>query len=244
MKIRFAELVYQGFWTALDWIYPPVCAACGEPGYRLCVNCHSKIKYYNNRAYPNQSGELAGMKDPDQVQYGDIRILFEYEGVVRECMHALKYGNNHGIGEMFAVWLAEMVKEEGWEADLVVPVPLSQKRHKERGYNQAARIAKPLSLHLGIPYSCFALSRVRETRSQVGLSVAERQLNVAGAFCAVPAIVQDSHVVLVDDVMTTGATMRACSKALLVAGASAVYCVSVAGLPRKKPAHVLIQHPV
>lgn len=244
MKIRFAELVHQGFWTALDWIYPPVCAACGEPGYRLCVNCQSKIKFYKNRNHAFPGGELDVMKGLEPAHDPAVWILAEHEGVTRECVHALKYGNNHGIGEMFAVWLAEMVKEEGWEADLVVPVPLSQQRLKERGYNQAARIAKPLALRLGLAYSSFAVARVRETRSQVGLSVAERQLNVSGAFSAVSAIVKDRRVLLVDDVITTGATMRACSKALFLAGAPSVVCVSAAGLPRKKPVSVLIKHPV
>jgi len=244
LKIRFAELVYQGFWTALDWIYPPVCAACGEPGYRLCINCHSKIKFYKNREHVFSSGELDGMTCHEPENERAVWVLAEYDGVVRECVHALKYGNNHGIGEMFAVWLAEMVKDEGPEADLVVPVPLSQQRQKERGYNQAARIAKPLALHLGMTYSPFAVARVRETRSQVGLSVTERQLNVAGAFRAQPAIVKDKRVLLVDDVITTGATMRACSMALVLAGALSVVCVSVAGLPRKKPVSVLIKHPV
>lgn len=244
MKIRFAELVYQGFWTALDWIYPPVCASCGEPGYRLCVNCQSKIRFYKNHTASLHGSGLAGTNNTVQSQKSVMRILAEYEGVIRECVHALKYGNNHGIGEMFAVWLAEMVQEEGWETDLVVPVPLSQQRLKERGYNQSARIAKPLSLHLQKAYSPFAIARVRETRSQVGLSVEERRLNVAGAFSAVPAIVRDKRVLLVDDVITTGSTMRACSEALLAGGAAKVYCVSIAGLPRKQSAPVLIQHPV
>jgi len=244
LKIRFAELVYQGFWTALDWIYPPVCLTCGEPGYRLCVKCQSRIKFYKNHQQPLPGGDWAGTKQPGQAHSSTLRILTEYEGVVRECVHALKYGNNHGMGEMFAVWLAAMVHEEGWEVDLIVPVPLSQPRQKARGYNQAARIAKPLSVYLGEAYSSFALARIRETRSQVGLSVEERQINVTGAFRAEPGVVKDKRVLLVDDVMTTGSTMRACSEALLLGGAAAVYCVTVAGLPRKKPAPDLIQHPV
>lgn len=178
------------------------------------------------------------MMDQKPTNDHPVWILAEYGGIVRECVHALKYGNNHGIGEIFAVWLAEMVKDEGCEADLVVPVPLSQQRQKQRGYNQAARIAKPLALHLGMAYSSFAVARFRETRSQVGLSETERQMNVAGAFRAVPAIVKDKRVLLVDDVVTTGATMRACSTALLLAGALSVVCVSVAGLPRRKPVSV------
>lgn len=81
-----------------------------------------------------------------------MRNLANYEGVIRACIHSLKYENNQGLGEFFAGDLAEMVHQEKWKIDLVLPVPLSAQREAERGYNQAACLAKPLAARLGLHY--------------------------------------------------------------------------------------------
>jgi ComF family protein len=160
--------------------------------------------------------------------YTAMRNLATYEGVVRECIHALKYENNQGLGEFFVGWLAKIVLEEGWLIDVVIPVPLSSNRMRERGYNQSALIARPMAARLGVRHNPFGLHRIRDTHSQVGLSGEERHQNVLGAFEAVPAIVDGMKVLLIDDVMTTGATMSACANSLNLAGAKAVYCLTIA----------------
>jgi len=120
--------------------------------------------------------------------------------------------------------------------DLVVPVPLGKERTKERGYNQVGLVAMPLALINHWRYSPRALVRTRETRSQVGLSIAERRENVSGAFLGNPALILRSNVLLLDDVATTGATLSSCSAALMDAGANSVYALTIA---RALPHHGL-----
>ncbi|MEA3326421.1 MAG: ComF family protein [Chloroflexota bacterium] len=235
MEISFVELIYRAYWTALDWIYPPVCAACGMPGYRLCLECQSKIRFISGRMRNSSDSMILLQTKPgyhDQAgpsTYNAVKTLAIYEGVIRECIHALKYENNQGLGELFSGWLADLVSDEGWEVDLVMPVALSSQRVRQRGYNQSALIARPLAARLHRQYSPFGLKRIRNTPSQVGLSAEERRQNVAGAFSGLHEIVNGMHVLLVDDVLTTGATLEACTSALNAVGAEAVYCVTVAG---------------
>jgi ComF family protein len=117
---------------------------------------------------------------------------------------------------------------QGWDVGIVAPVPLGIARLKERGYNQAALIARPFSLALGLPYAPEALQRRRETHSQVGLSIAERKENVAGAFSARRDVVASRSVLLIDDVATSSATLDACASALRMDGANQVYCLTLA----------------
>jgi ComF family protein len=112
--------------------------------------------------------------------------------------------------------------------ELVTPVPLGVARHAQRGYNQSALLAFPLALSSKLAYGSQALIKVREARSQVGLSLAERFENVAGAFQASPKIVAGKTILIVDDVTTSGATMQACATALLQAGAHQVYGLTLA----------------
>lgn len=113
-------------------------------------------------------------------------------------------------------------------AELIIPMPLSRRRYRERGYNQAEAITKPLSEFTNRIHSPHALEKIRDTETQVHLSVAERLENLNGAFKADPQQVIGKRVVLLDDVMTTGATMRQAAKALRVAGAKEIYAVTFA----------------
>jgi len=228
-----AALINRGFWSSLDWIYPPDCASCGEPGYRLCAACVEKIKLITgNRCEscgePLKRGQARCR--PCQVNpppYTGMRNLAVYEGVIRDCVHALKYDHNQALGEFFSERLADLVREVGWQPDLVMPVPLSDQRVAERGYNQAACLAKPLAARLGVRYHPFGIERIRDTPSQVGLSGEARRRNVAGAFKAVPKIVVGKTVLVVDDVMTTGSTLETCARALKAAGSGFVYCLTL-----------------
>ncbi len=145
----------------------------------------------------------------------------------------LKYQRNVALGDALAPYLADFVRKLAWPVDLVVPVPLGKQRIKERGYNQVGLLAFPLSCLLNWNYSPRMLRRVRETRSQVGLSALERRANMAGAFTADPSLAFGKVILLVDDVATTGATLAACSEALLDVGAKKVYALTLAkALPR------------
>jgi ComF family protein len=235
MKTPITEKIISGFWEALDWIYPPVCSGCGKPGYRLCADCQEKIEF---RIGPRckicgekilSNMEICKRCQENPPSFTALRCLADYGGVIRECVHTLKYQKNQSLGEIFSGWLASLVRLEGWSVDLVMPVPLSPERLAERGYNQSASIARPLSAKLGVRYHPYAIKRIRNTRSQVGLSAEERRINVAGAFEAEPDIVCGRKVLVVDDVMTTGSTLESCAEGLKNAGAVEVYCLALAG---------------
>jgi ComF family protein len=159
-----------------------------------------------------------------------------FEGPIRHAIHSLKYYRNVALGDVLARDLVTYVRELGWQVDMVVPVPLGRQRMKERGYNQAGLLAMPVSFVQNWYYSPQAVTRIRETRSQVGLSEMERKENISGAFRAEPGRVSGKMILLMDDVTTTGATMAACSEALKKAGAKAVYALTLA---RALPHHGL-----
>lgn len=233
-KNRAAEFLYRGFWSVLDWIYPPVCAGCDEPGYRLCVDCLATVRFIEGHicercGLPLESKErICEECEAWPPPYDAMRSLARYEGVIRESVHALKYGDNLSLGDMFTDRLAGIALRESWLLDLVIPVPLSPMRRAQRGYNQSALLARPVAFRLGVRYAPEGLRRIRNTQSQVELPAAQRRENVRDAFRAVPVLVSGKRVLLVDDVTTTGSTIKECALALRDAGAAAVYCLTLA----------------
>ena len=163
--------------------------------------------------------------------YRRARAVAHYNDRLRELVHGLKYGDQHHGGRLFGRWLAVAGQELLADADLIVPVPLARFRLWRRRFNQAAVLARAVAGATGKPYEPLLLKRNRATTSQVGLTASQRQLNVQGAF-SVPerakARIQAQHVLLVDDVVTSGSTVDAAAKALLRAGAAAVDVLSLA----------------
>jgi ComF family protein len=143
-------------------------------------------------------------------------------------LHQLKYERDIGLSEALSKHLIELYNEFKWEVDLIVPIPLGARRARERGFNQAGLLARPLAYAIQKAHRPVALKRTRETRSQVGLSAVERRKNVESGFTAQREIVQGKSVLIIDDVMTTGSTVNACAQALRMAGASAVYGLTLA----------------
>jgi len=160
--------------------------------------------------------------------YHSLRSWAVYRDPVRKAIHGLKYHNNLGLADFFTPMLLNLIATESWDTDLVIPVPLSRARLRSRGYNQAGVLAFPVAMSLGKRYSPNGLSRIRETPTQVSLTAEQRRQNVVRAFRANPAIVQNKRVLLIDDVVTTGSTLAECSSALVSAGASTVYCLTLA----------------
>jgi ComF family protein len=165
-------------------------------------------------------------------KYGlPVFFLGEHKGTLQQLIHELKYQARWRLGGVLAIKLAqEAAKHQefgSWNGVLAVPIHAFRKI--KRGYNQADEIARPLSRLLGIPYYGGVLRRVRNTPSQVGKDRAHRLKNVKDAFyCTAPSRVQGRHLLLVDDVTTTGATLAECVRALKNAGADSVSCVALA----------------
>jgi ComF family protein len=212
----------------LDLLYPSHCAGCGRPGPVWCPQCQARLHRLEGRLCPTCGLPWHGHERCRTRFEFPVRSYARYRGpLVRALLH-LKYRPNDRLTSVMGDWLASIVRREAWQPTLVVAVPLAPERRRRRGYNQAALIAAHLAANLDLPSSEAALTRIRETRSQVGLDSAARQLNVAGAFRADPRVLRESAICLVDDLCTTGATLMACGRACVEADARAVYGLTVA----------------
>lgn len=228
-----AYSAYRLLWTAIDWVYPPHCAGCGAFGERFCRSCLSQVvkirpPYCQKCGQPTDDLDLCPICRSSSPAFDSLRSWAIFSGPLREAMHRMKYRRDLGLGEVFGGALAGFFRSQNWRVDLVVPVPLSAERMRARGYNQAALLAWPLALACRTRYNPGVLQRVRETPSQVGLSLEERRKNVSAAFCADPRQVSQRSVLIVDDVATTGSTIEACAQALKDAGAERVYGLTLA----------------
>ena len=224
---------YQGMWIALDWLFPPICGGCGVSGTRWCSACQKKIRSIPEPicvacGLPQKQNGLCRKCKDSLPSFKALRSWAIFENPIQNALHRLKYRRDIGLGEMLASQMAEYVEGLGWPLEIVLPIPLGKNRLKERGYNQVAMIALPLSMQLGLKYYPDALVRAKETRSQVGLSAVERQKNVRNAFQANANKVKGCTVLLVDDVATTGATLSSAADALYVSGARDVYAITIA----------------
>jgi ComF family protein len=234
--VRLAQFGRAALGLVLDTALPPLCAACRQPVAGmggLCAACWSKVSFiappYCERlgipfAYDPGPGILSMEAIADPPSYGRARAAVRFDDVARDLVHALKYGDRLDLATTMGRWMTRAGRELLVEADALVPVPLHWRRLWARRFNQAAVLAKTISQASGVPVS-HAVKRVRATPQQVGLSRSERATNVQGAF-RVPAggeaAVAGRRLVLVDDVLTSGATLDTCARALLRAGARSV----------------------
>ena len=230
-----AKFLYNGFWTTLDWLYPPYCAGCGNPGTLWCQECqsastpiplHSICDHCGQILPKNRTTCAACMDNPPQ--YAAMRSWATFTGPLRKAIHSLKYQQNMGLGILLAAPMSTLLDKLQWQVDIITAVPLSRQRITERGYNQSYLLARPIALTHRIPFIPQAIKRTRNTPSQVGLNAPERKINVADAFSANPEIVKNKSVLLIDDVATTGATLSASTQALLSAGAKHIYALTLA----------------
>jgi ComF family protein len=230
---RATDAVRAIFGRALDLALPRLCAVCREPveGQGLCPACWSKLSFitrpYCERlgipfVYDPGPGILSMEAIADPPAYYRARAAVRFDEISRALVHALKYGDRLDLAPMMGRWLTYAGRELLDGADALVPVPLHWRRRWARRFNQSAMLAAAVSAASGVPIAAGALKRVKFTAQQVGLTRSERATNVQGAF-RVPAEgkpeVAGRRLVLVDDVLTSGATVEGCAKALLRAGA-------------------------
>lgn len=228
-----AYRLYQLAWAGLDWFYPPVCGGCGAPGSRWCVKCIARTNRigFNVCQRCGIEGQVNGLCSScshSPPAYKALRSWAYFEASLRNALHRLKYKKDVALGEVLARHLVALLDELDWGVDIIVPVPLGVARQSERGYNQASLLARPLALATDIPYRPKALVKKFDTPSQVGLSTAQRKMNVKDAFTGVYQVVSGKRVLLVDDVCTSGATIENCALALTTAGAKDIYALTLA----------------
>jgi ComF family protein len=210
-------------WSRIRFLEAPVCDGCGTPfdydmgeGAR-CAACEARPR-----------------------AFARARAACLYDEASRDLILQFKHADRLDLARLFAGWISRSAAELLAEADAVTPVPMPPLRLIRRRYNQAAEIARPLAARLGVAYRPDLLVR-RSGESQAGRSGAGRKRNVAGAFAAperAKSKIEGRRILLIDDVMTTGATAEACAKALLKAGAAAVDVAVVARV--REAAHLSI----
>lgn len=221
----FSGYIRQGFWALADVFFPPRCAGCDAIGAALCPDCRRAM------GWVPVGQRLIDLTARDGLD--DFRAALWFTGPTQKALHHLKYRHDAGLAETLAGLVASRLGRPANvpHTALVVPVPLSPERLRERGYNQAALLARVLADRWRLRFRPGALTRVRATHSQVGLNRADRQRNVHGAFAAQPRLTAGRSVLLVDDTCTTGATLHDCARALKAAGAVAVHGLAIAQAP-------------
>lgn len=169
-KFAFQARVYRFFWNSVDWLFPPECIGCGKEGVLICADCWHGMEraslnscIYCGVQLPKRGVCARCEHLPHAID--ELRYVAAYQDVMRTAIHRLKYERDLGVALELANMLAQIVQATNWQIDLIMPVPLSEKRKAQRGYNQAALLAYPLSLRLHLPENTKGLVRVHETRS-------------------------------------------------------------------------------
>jgi len=233
---RIANSLRATFRRSLDVALPPLCPSCRDlvTDSGLCPACWSKLAFiappYCPRlgipfAYDPGPGILSMQAIAHPPAYQRARAAVRYDDVARALVHAFKYGDRMDLAPMIGRWMARAGHELLGDADALVPVPLHWRRLWTRRFNQSAALAEQISRESGIAVAHAALKRVKATAQQVGLSRKDRATNVQGAFRVAPAAkpeVTGRRLIVIDDVLTSGATADACARALLRAGAAQV----------------------
>lgn len=237
---RLTRRVWNGL---IDFVLPPVCVACGTrvaSRDALCPGCWRQVSFIRPPVcdrlgvpLPYDTGvrTVSATALADPPVYDRARAVARYAGVMRDLIHGFKYADRHHPRRLFGRWLMVAGRELLADADLIVPVPLHRFRLLRRRFNQAAILAREVGRESGLPVDPLLLERVKRTASQVGMTADQRRRNVQAAFRVAPGRrgdVENSNVVLVDDVITTGATVDAAARALRVAGAARVDVLALA----------------
>jgi ComF family protein len=206
-------------------LFPPYCYACeralasGES--LICTYCRIRLPYTD---IPHKEPDAAlkhRFSGQVRLQHALAYLYFKRSGRVQRLLHALKYQGAQEIGLLLGQWYGEILREHGFQTafDQILPVPLHVAKKRQRGYNQSESFARGLGQALQVPVSDQVLSRQVDTSSQTHKTRAERWQNVEHVFRVTrPALLQGQRVLLVDDVLTTGATLEACALTLLKAG--------------------------
>jgi len=216
-----------------DFFLPRICPSCGnklQPSEKIvCRKCFSLITIANKKYIDDEF--FRKFSDGNVISGLTSLMMFEKDSPSQHILHSIKYDGLFSLGRSAGRMLGKLKKEviSRWEADLIIPVPLHKLKKAERGYNQSYYIAKGLSEELNIPVKNNILKRIKYTESQTKMNISERMENMDSAFSLKRRDnVQGRRVILVDDVVTTGATLISCGHVLALGGTSKVYAVTLA----------------
>ena len=228
----------------LDAIWPRTCEFCGRPVDRparyVCSDCLNRLPFTPTDGCCRRCGRAAEKLDGEflcddcrryRPSFDRAASALAFDGDAREAMNAFKFRNSLWLRNDLVDWTEAVarVRFKVEEIDVVLPMPSTFLHRFTRGYNQCAYLAKALAKRLGKPYRGFALRRKGSPERQGGLPEEARRTNVIGTFAIrTPAAVRGKTVLVVDDIMTTGSTLSECAAELKSAGASRVWCVTLA----------------
>ena len=242
MMICEAKTMVSG---VVDMLFPRHCSTChavltGGEGDPFCSDCLSTVRFTTPPLCPSCGVPFAPMQGADHLceecvlsrpPFSVARSLGAYEGTLLDAIHLFKYHGKISVGEALGRMMAQAPYHSLTIGDysVVIPVPLHPKKLRERGFNQSLVLARQVSKQISIPLDFFALRRTVHTEAQVKLSGHKRRKNVRGAFeVKDPNRIEGQRILLVDDVYTTGSTVRECSKILMKSGAQEVAVLTLA----------------
>ena len=216
--------------TLLDFFLPRFCPGCNkklssneEP---VCKECLDSILIADENLIQREYDRKFSSTNIISGFYS--KYIFEADKTLQNIVHSLKYNKQFRIGTFLGEILAEGIILKNWMIDLILPVPIHHLKKAERGYNQSDFIVKGMSKGLKISYSARTVKRIRYTETQTNLKLQERAKNVENAFKVTNSKkIKNKNILLVDDVITTGATTLECAKVLMNAGAEKIYACSV-----------------
>ncbi len=227
---------------AVERLLPPTCILCGAPGtcgLDLCAGCledlphnrHACSRCAHPLAWAPQTTGVCGACQRQPPPQDASYVPFLYQDPMPSLVVGTKFHGRLNLARLLGLCLARSLDREGiCRPDIIIPVPLHPQRMRERGYNQALEIARPLSRELAIPLDTRVCVRLRATPPQVGLEREDRQQNVRGAFGIIGPVAAQ-HVAILDDVITTGGTTGEMARVLRQAGASRIDLWAVARTP-------------
>lgn len=226
MRTIYLNQVQRLLREGLDLLFPPRCTCCQRNGFTLCPTCLQEMQPMNAPicrhcgAYLTTVDAACSFCQRHELRLNGLRNVHSYQGKLQHAIHALKYRGEQHLAEPLGQLLAQTFRHYNMHADALVPLPLHPQRQRDRGYNQAALLARVCATYLKIPCREDLVIRQRPTYAQVGLKADERRQNVADAFAcqAKAGIHMYRTLVLIDDVSTTGSTLEACAAPLYAVG--------------------------
>ncbi len=241
--LLFQNMAKKAGKKILDLIYPPICVHCNAPvvsSDSLCAKCWSELRPISDPICPVLglpfgvslgANALSAQAIANPPEFDRARSAFIYGDVTHSIISKFKYGDKPELAKFCALTMGSALAQMFEDNPILLPVPLHKKRQRQRRYNQATELAKELGKIKDLQVVLDLVERVRETKQQVGLSAKQREKNVAGAFevkSDLIAIKQSQRIVIVDDVMTTGATLNSLTKTLKKAGYKKIDVISFA----------------